>query len=531
MSLRRWFSPLTLIIVAIVAAAVTLGTYSYHAARRLAARSEESVEISNRALGMKLRSRIEDRIIDSDRALFWMVRLEDPQEFKELWRRVVAVSPLVDTVIVLDETREIVHFVSKLGEPQSGRFRKIFLHRIVPDMELHSLPPYTHKHLHKYYDGRPYLVSYIRQRREGRDYFVALNMNLPYISNDIFREEFRDLVDTKNIAVLDENNRPVYGSPVPSQSDFVYEERFPTTLYLWRLQVTPRDVRSLRVEARAQRTYNFVLVGIAVAVIVVGIMVLLVAVRKERRANELKSEFVSNVTHELKTPLTLIRMFAELLSLGRHSDQKTAREYAEVITRESDRLSRLIDNVLDFARIEKGKAAYSFTTGDLATVVERVVDLCHYRAEQSGVKLVTRIQPDLPQTRLDEDAMTLLLFNLVENALKYGSERGGEITVSLSRRDGALLLQVADRGPGIPRDEHGRIFERFYRARAVRSQATRGSGIGLSLVQHIAHAHGGQVRVDSDLGRGATFEVTIPLRNAAQQGGGAEEGAPGSRNT
>jgi two-component system, OmpR family, phosphate regulon sensor histidine kinase PhoR len=516
MSLMRWFSPLSLIILAIMAAALALGVYSYHAARRLAARSEESVESSNRALGLKLRARIEDRVIDSDRTLFSMVRLEDSKkEFNELWRRITAVSPFVDTVIVLKETRELVHHVSKLGDPLAGQFLRLFMQRIVPDMELSSLQPFTHKHLHKYYDGRPYLVSFIRSRSAGRDYYVALNMNLPYISNDIFREEFRDLVDTKSIAVLDDNNHPVYGAPLPAATadDFIFEEHFPTTLYLWRLQVAPRNVQVLRGEARAQRAYNFVLVGIAVAVIVVGILVLLIAVRKERKANELKSEFVSNVTHELKTPLTLIRMFAELLSTGRSSSELVSREYAEIITRESDRLSRLIDNVLDFARIERGKAAYKFSPGDLTTVVERVVDLCQYRAEQAGVKLVTQLEPHLPQTELDEDAMTLLLFNLVENALKYGCEGGqGEITVSLARRDGKLALRVADRGPGIPREEQGRIFERFYRAKAVRSQTTRGSGIGLSLVQHIAHAHGGAVHVESDLGKGATFEVTIPVR-------------------
>lgn len=509
----RWFSALSLIIVAIMTAALALGYFSYHAARRMAARSEESVESSNRVIGLKLIDRIEKVIIDSDRTLFWMVRLDDPREFKELWRRIVAVSPLVDTVIVLDENREVVHFFSKLDKRSSWRFRHVFQERIVPDMVLSSLPPYTHKHLHKSYGGTPYLLSFIRQRSGGRDYYLALNMNLPYITNDIFREEFRELVDTKYIAVLDEGNRIVYGSPVETYGPFVFEERFPTTLYLWRLQLSPREVHSLRGEARVQRAYSLVLVGIAVAVILVGITVLLVAMRKERRANELKSDFISNVTHELKTPLALIRMFAELLALGR-SDRSISREYAEIITRESDRLTRLIDNVLDFARIERGKAAYSFSCGSLQPVVERVVDLCQYRAEQAKVRLVTEIQPELPDTQIDEEAMTLLLYNLVENALKYGAESGGEIRVSLALKDGSLALRVADQGPGIPAEEQGRIFERFYRTRDARSKPTRGSGIGLSLVQHIAQAHGGEVRVESELGKGATFEVRIPLRSS-----------------
>ncbi len=512
----RWFSPLSLIIVATVIAASALGYFSYHAANRIAVRSEESLESSNRLIGLKLIDRIEKVIIDSDRTLFWMVRLDDPREFKELWRRIVSISPIVDTVIVLDEKREVIHFVSQLPAPALQRFRRL-LTQIVRDTELSSLPPYTHKHLHKYYGQTPYLISYIRQRSGGRDFYIALNMNLPYLTNDIFREEFRELLESHQIAVRDEGGRPIYGSPAPS-APFVFEERFPTTLYLWRLQISPREVKSIRKEARAQRTYNIVLVAIAVAVIVVGMMVLLVAVRKERRLNELKSEFISNVTHELKTPLTLIRMFGELLGLGRsQTSGNTQREYAEIIMRESDRLTRLIDNVLDFARIERGKAAYSFSQGSLATVVERVVDLCQYRAEQAGIALTTAIDPELPETQLDEDAMTLLLFNLVENALKYGVDAsgGGEVTVAL-RHDAAarqLLLRVADHGPGIPKEEQGRIFERFYRTKAARSgSSVRGSGIGLSLVKHIAEAHGGRVRVESELGKGSAFEVTLPVR-------------------
>jgi two-component system phosphate regulon sensor histidine kinase PhoR len=511
----RWFSPLSLIIVAIMVAALALGYVSYHGARRIAAKSEESVETSNRLVGLKLIDRLEKVIIDSDRTLFWMVRLDDPREFKELWRRIVRISPLVDTVIVLDENREVVHLVSNLGTDSLASFRKVFLGRIVPDMELQSLPAYTHKHLHKYYDGAPFLVSYIRQRSGGRDYYIALNMNVPYITNDIFREEFRELVDTKHIAVLDETGKIVHGSPTETYGPFVFEGRFPTTLYLWRLQLTPREVKVLRRQAVAQKAYNIGLVGLAVGVILVGILVLVVAVRKERRASELKSEFISNVTHELKTPLTLIRMFGELLALGRTTDKETHREYAEVITRESDRLARLIDNVLDFARIERGKAAYQFASGNLTTVVERGVDLCHYRAEQAGITLRTNIPPGLPETHFDEDAMTLLLLNLMDNAIKYGAERGGEVSVGLVQEANQLVLTVGDRGPGIPKDEQSRIFERFYRAKAARSQSARGSGIGLSLVKHIAEAHGGSVRVHSELGKGATFEVTIPVHAAA----------------
>lgn len=508
----RGVTLLAAIFVAIIVAASALGYYSFQAASRLESRSEESLEASNRVVGLKLIDRIEKVIIDSDRTLFRMVRLDDPREFKELWRRIVRISPVVETVVVLDESLEVIHLVSKLRRSNLSKFRSVFLSAIVPDMDLSKLQLNAHKHLHKTYEGRSYLISYIRRRSSGRDYYIALNMNLPYITADIFSDEFKELETSKFIAVLDENEKVIYGQSVPADGSYVFVERFPTTLYQWRLQIAPREVGSLRREARARRTYNLVLVGGSIGVILAGMLVLLFAVRKESLANRLKSEFISNVTHELKTPLSLIHMFGELLALGRTSDEKTAREYAEIITRESDRLARLIDNVLDFARIERGKPAYEFHQGNLTTVVERGVDICRYRADQGRITLRTRIEPDLPDTLLDENAMTLLLLNLLDNAMKYGCGEGDTIDVGLRGEGRSLVLTVADAGPGIPGEEQSRIFDRFYRAEAVRSKPARGSGIGLSLVKHIATAHGGRVTVKSELGKGATFEVSIPVR-------------------
>lgn len=495
-------------------AALALGYYSYDAASRMATKTQESLENSNRVVGLKLIDRIEKVIIDSDRTLFRLVRMDDPREFNELWRRIVRISPVVQSVAILDADHKILHLVSKLRKSARTQFRRVFVEEIIPDMELDATPVNAHRHLHKTYNQRSYLLSYIKRRGRGRDYFIVLDINLPYIIRDIFREEFGELEQGKFVAVLDEGNRVLYGRTVPADGGYFFEERFPTTLYRWRLQIAPREVATLRQDARARKAYSLVLVSVSVSVILAGMMVLLVAVRKEARANELKSEFISNVTHELKTPLSLIRMFGELLALGRSASPTTAREYAEIITRESDRLSRLIDNVLDFARIERGKAAYEFAPGNLTTVAERAVDLVRYRAEKAGIRLRTEIEPELPETLIDENAMTLVLLNLLENALKYGATEGGTIEVRVTAADDHVELSVADQGPGIPLEEVSRVFDRFYRAKAVRSQSARGSGIGLSLVKHIVQAHGGRVQVDSELGHGAMFRVAIPLRGA-----------------
>ena len=495
-------------------ASLVLGYYSYQAASRVAERSDETLERSNRAEGQQLIERIERVIIDSDRTFFRMVRLEDPEEFRQLWRRIVRANSVVKTVTVLDEQFNVVHLVSRSGKTETARFRETFLRQIVPAMKLATLPRNAHRHLHKGFGGTGYLISYIRRRTAGQDYYIALSIDLTYVAREIFEEEFQRLEESKHIAVVDDGGQVIYGRPQTTAGQFQYQGLFPTTLSRGRRLVAPGEVAVLGAAARTRRSTNLLLVTLAGALLLTGMLTLIIAVRQERRANQLKSLFISNVSHELKTPLTLIHMFGELLAMGRSSDPGTAKEYAEIITRESDRLSRLIDNVLDFSRIERGKAAYDFAPGYLAAVVERGVDLVSYRAEQAGISLVTRITPDLPEVEMDDNAMTLLVLNLLENALKYGTpEEGGEIRVSVDAGEGGAeqVLSVADDGPGVPPSEAGRIFDRFYRGTWARRAGTRGSGIGLSLVKHIATAHGGKVLVESGEGKGTTFSVRIPV--------------------
>jgi two-component system phosphate regulon sensor histidine kinase PhoR len=507
----RWFFPLLAILPAMMVAVVVLAYSSYRASSQLAEKTAFSVERSNRVIGQKLIDRIEKVVIDTDRAFFRLVRLDDPQEFRELWRRIVRVSPAVESVIVLDQRGELVHLVATLDAKKLTGFQKVFETRVLPDMALDKLPLDSHKHLHKTYDGKPFLLSYIRQRSAGRDYYIALSINVDHLLQTVFPREFGKLEETNTIAVLDERGRVIYGASRDER--LAFRAGFPTTLYKWQLQIEPRQMAALSQEVRARSMTDLILVLGAVAVIFFGMIVLMFAIQRERRANALKSEFIANVSHELKTPLSLIRMFGELLSLGRVRDAGTAQEYAEIITRESDRLTGLIDNVLDFARIERGKAAYEMREGDLAAVVDRTLELCSHRVEQAGVTLERDIEP--VTATFDESALTLLLLNLVENALKYGAASGQQVRVRLFVEGGTVRLQVSDDGPGVSPDEQRRVFERFYRGRVALEGSQRGSGIGLALVSHIAEAHGGEALVVSELGKGATFEVRLPLGSEA----------------
>ncbi|HEY1554682.1 MAG TPA: HAMP domain-containing sensor histidine kinase, partial [Kofleriaceae bacterium] len=311
--------------------------------------------------------------------------------------------------------------------------------------------------------------------------------------------------------VVDEQGKLRYGAPfLTSDPDTVATSvPFVETVDGWELRVTDRDEAGQQ-ELRRKRIIDSLLIGGAVTVILAGLAFLWMAIRRERRSNELKSEFISNVSHELKTPLSIISMFGEMLAKGRTKSPEQANEYAEIIWRESVRLGRLIDNVLDFAKIERGMGVYEFAESDLGEVVERSIDLVGRRLAAAEMTLDTEVEPDLPPVRLDANAFTLAVLNLIDNAIKYAAD-GKKIELRLRRGIDRLVLTVRDFGPGIEVDEQARIFERFYRARAMRLKPIRGSGIGLALVQHIARAHGGDVAVKSAPGEGATFELWLPL--------------------
>jgi two-component system, OmpR family, phosphate regulon sensor histidine kinase PhoR len=276
------------------------------------------------------------------------------------------------------------------------------------------------------------------------------------------------------------------------------------------VRVTEEDDPALEDELHRKRIVDSVLIGGAVTIILAGLAFLAIAIRRERRANELKSDFISNVSHELKTPLSIITMFGEMLANGRTKSPEQATEYAEIIYRESVRLDRLIENVLDFAKIERGMGVYEFADADIGEVVTRAIDLAARRLQTAEMTIDVEIEPDLPIIKLDANAVTLAVLNLIDNAIKYAAA-GKKIAVKLAKDSQRVVLSVKDWGPGIERDEQARIFERFYRARAMRLKPIRGSGIGLALVQHIARAHGGDVSVTSTPPDGSTFQLWLPI--------------------
>jgi len=255
---------------------------------------------------------------------------------------------------------------------------------------------------------------------------------------------------------------------------------------------------------------SFVLLGILSLMFLGGLVLTKHMVSKEMAVAKLKSDFVSNVSHELRTPLALIRLYAETLELGRITTQEKKHEYYKIIRKESERLTGLINNILDFSRIEAGHKEYEFRETDIADLVRNTLDSYRYQIEQQGFTLKEEIDESLPAVCVDREAIARALLNLMNNALKY-SPNEKFLRVKLYRENGSVKLEIEDHGIGITSREQTKIFEKFYRTGDPLVHNTKGSGLGLSLVRHISDAHGGSIDVDSTPGKGSRFTLTLPL--------------------
>ena len=251
-------------------------------------------------------------------------------------------------------------------------------------------------------------------------------------------------------------------------------------------------------------------IGVILLLTILSGYLFLHGVNRDLHVAEMRSHFVASVSHELKTPLTAIRMFAETLALGRTRDEAARSEYLETIVDESERLARLVDNVLDFSKIEQGKKIYRMRPTALPDVVRSAARAMRYPLSQQGFDLNVSIDDRLPALSADPDALEQAILNLLSNAMKY-SKASKQIDLSCSRYNGDAVIAVTDHGIGIASSDQPRIFEKFYRVRSADTDLIAGTGLGLTLVKHIAQSHGGSVDVQSIPGHGSTFSIRIPV--------------------
>ena len=224
----------------------------------------------------------------------------------------------------------------------------------------------------------------------------------------------------------------------------------------------------------------------------------------------MKSEFVSNVTHELKTPLSLIRMFGETLDSGIVTEEKKRREFYSIIRKESERLTHLINNVLDFSKIDTGNKDYNFEDTDLVSAIRHSLEAYKFHIRDSGFEIENKMPEEPVIASIDKDAISQAFLNLLSNAVKYSEDRK-YIYVEVHKEGQSVSITVKDHGVGIAKEELKKIFDKFYRVPNPMKKHPRGSGLGLTLTMHIIEAHKGKIDVESEPGEGSKFTIRLPL--------------------
>jgi signal transduction histidine kinase len=402
-------------------------------------------------------------------------------------------------------------------------------------------------------DGRrTYFQGQLRFRFPARDKltsFVALR-----VDSEELRREFLPKFLTKRlqtvegptgfprlaVSVLDNDGTVLFPPGGSPPTRFIDEREFPLLFFepelqpfiapeghkfeTWRLRTgydnkTIPDIIVAR--ERPQRALMWMLAGI----MALGVFFVARAAAREVRVAEMKSNFVSSVSHDLKTPLALIQLFAETLELGRLKNTERANEYYRIINSEARKLTRLINNMLDFSRIEAGLRRYKREPVNLTDVTRHVLQSLDSQFRHNQYSITTHLADDVP-VLLDKEAAEQALENLLSNAMKYSPEHR-EIVVDVDRVDGYGVVRVTDRGIGIPPRLQRKIFRKFFRIQSDAGSGPQGTGLGLAIVDHVMRGHGGFVRVDSEPGSGSTFALHFPLHAGERHGDQTDSGDRG----
>jgi signal transduction histidine kinase len=407
------------------------------------------------------------------------------------------------------------NYVQQTVDPQDGNLSKI----VPAEAEFRQLiGDATDGMLARFLQNKLKLMFWHRLSSDPNSVFGAqLNLNRLVAGLQDLVHPDAALRDEICIAILDDNAKPVS----VSRPDFhaVWKRPFVATeigeaLPHWEIAAYLVDPTRI---TRAVCTANIILgllISILVFAISVGGWLIVSDLNRQLALARQKTDFVSNVSHELKTPLTSIRMFSELLSEQRVADPAKQRAYLQIITAETARLTRLINNVLDFSRMERGEKKYNFRDLDLLNTVRETVDTYRPHLENCGFELESALSPGELVVRADPDAIAQIIVNLLSNAEKY-CNGDKKILIKAGRRDGPLPcaeVQILDRGPGVPRGSEEKIFEKFYRAHDSLSSGIQGSGLGLTLARQIARAHGGDVVYEPREGGGSSFSLRLPMK-------------------
>jgi len=361
-----------------------------------------------------------------------------------------------------------------------------------------------------------YFVSYnrLQDSKSSKYFYTGFSWDLELVKNNILPDIAKTIAATSAIEIriiedLIEADGQAPEYTIPKDSLSLSSNQFP---FPWRYIITQTAVSKLKNTAWKENVFHAALLFIIVGLMCLGALLIARDISRESAIIKQKSEFVHNISHELKTPLTLIRLYGETLKDKKGLNEENKQKAYQVITRESERLSIMINNVLDFSRLEMGEKEYNLKPGNISKTVKEILDSYRYHFESKKFTLHEQIEGGMPVVNFNREALASVLINLLSNAVKFSPDRK-EVSVRLFRQEGSAVLQVADQGIGISKIELENIFKRFYRADNEVVSGSKGSGLGLTIIRHIAEAHNGKIIVKSVPGKGSEFSLYLPFYN------------------
>lgn len=348
---------------------------------------------------------------------------------------------------------------------------------------------------------------------EGAAGLLGVQIDGEHLSRAVFADAVgkAQLMEGAEVVLADLAGRPLSGERGLSAAGPLATEYFEGGFPPWKIELHRAATGGPGV-LDIRRNFYFWTILTLIIVLAFGAFLIARTISHEMEILKIKSDFVSSVSHEFKTPLTSIRALMERLAKGKVKDAAKMDQYFTIIAQDTDKLTRLVNNLLDFSKIEEGKKEYAFAETDLVRIVSDEVARFRKELVSEGPEISLEIAGEVPKLRADGDALARAVANLLSNAVKF-TPPGKAVRVSLRRDPDNVVLEVGDEGIGIHPDELGKVFEKFFQGRNAIDRSARGTGLGLTLVKHIVEAHGGSVRVESRLGHGSTFSLVLPIRS------------------
>ncbi len=390
------------------------------------------------------------------------------------------------------------------------------LQRRIPPPKPHEFAPYQHSKSIGQKDFLTLAVPVTDQDRKSSLGFLGVKIKEDHLKNDVLKNLIEDtqLTENSSVTISDLSGRIILGEENPSPELLTVTEFFENNFPPWKIEFFREKTASLGI-ADIRKSFYFWTILTLIIVLIFGTALIMRTVAHEMEVLKIKSDFVSSVSHEFKTPLTSIKALVERLQSGKVNEATKMDQYFSVISQDAEKLTRLVNNILDFSKIEEGKKEYELVETNIAQLVSQQIEAFQKDVIKEGIKITVQIEKDIPSLTLDKIAVSQAFNNLLDNAVKFSPE-GKCIRVEVTKDEKKVMIDIIDEGIGIPSDEIDKVFDKFYQARNALKQSVKGTGLGLTLVKHTIEAHGGTVHVKSKIGQGSTFTLIFPIKGKGE---------------